>query len=166
MESLKKNKFLIIFCIILVVISVIVIYFYNQDDENYYEQEEDISLKKYAENEYIPVSISYDQMARIYLQDYVYKLIYNREDAYNTLDAKYRSAKFPTFEDFNEYVNTIMSVKLREMKVDRYAITDKNNYRDFDVYDSSDNLFIFRENGVMQYTVFFDRYTVDMYNIN
>lgn len=162
MEQIKKNKFLILIAIILVGITIYLIYFNNRDENYEYSSAEDISLKHYEENEYIPVNITYDQIARIYLQDYVYKLIYNREDAYNTLDSEYRNAKFPTFADFNSYVDSIMSIKLQEMKVEKYAITDKSNYRDYDVYDASDNLFIFRETGVMQYTVFFDRFTVDM----
>ena len=101
-------------------------------------------------------------MARIYLQDYVYKLLYDREDAYNTLDTKYRNAKFPTFDEFNQYVDTIMSVKLREMKVEKFAITEKSDFKYYDVYDSAENIFIFKETGVMQYTVFFDRFTVEM----
>lgn len=162
MEELKKNKFLILFAIILIGVTIYLLYFFKKEEEYEFLNGEDITLKHYEENEYIPVNITYDQMARIYLQDYVYKLIYNREDAYNTLDSKYRNAKFPTFDEFNQYVDTIMSVKLREMKVEKFAITEKSDFKYYDVYDSADNLFIFKETGVMQYTVFFDRFTVEM----
>lgn len=161
MEWIKKNKILICIAVVLLGISIFLLYYSNKNDEFSYE-EDNISLKHYEENEYIPVSISIDEMARIYLQDYVYKLMYNREDAYNTLNEEYRKAKFKSFEDFNNYVDNIMSLKMQEMVVNKYAISDKGDYRDFDVYDKGDNLFIFRETGVMQYTVFFDRYTVNM----
>lgn len=162
MENLKKNKFLIVFCVILIIVSVVLLYSNGRKDGDYYQIDENFQLKHYEENEYIPVSISYDQMARIYLQDYVYKLIYKREDAYNYLDEEYRKVKFPTFDDFNSYVDTIMSKKLQEMVVSKYSIDEGSDYRDFNVYDSGDNYFVFREKGVMQYTVCFDRYTVNM----
>jgi len=163
MEQIKKNKFLILIAIILIGITIYLLYFSNKEEEVELLNGEDISLKHYEENEYIPVNISYDQIARIYLQDYVYKLLYNREAAYNSLDLEYRKAKFATLEDFNEYVDSFLySKSLRDAKVEKYAVSDRPNFRDFDVYDAGDNLFIFRETGVMQYTVFFDRYTVGM----
>ena len=162
MEELKKNKFLILFAIILIGVTIYLLYFSRKEEEYEFLNGDDITLKHYEENEYIPVNITYDQMARIYLQDYVYKLLYDREDAYNTLDTKYRNAKFPTFDEFNQYVDTIMSVKLREMKVEKFAITEKSDFKYYDVYDSAENIFIFKETGVMQYTVFFDRFTVEM----
>lgn len=163
MELKKKHIFLIIIFVILIGISFYIVYFYSKEKDYVYESGEDISLKHYEENEYIPVNISYDQIARIYLQDYVYKLLYNREAAYNSLDLEYRKAKFATLEDFNEYVDSFLySKSLRDAKVEKYAVSDRPNFRDFDVYDAGDNLFIFRETGVMQYTVFFDRYTVGM----
>lgn len=162
MEEIKKNKFLIIICSLLFIILFVVLYMDDKKDETYYKEDESISLKHYEENEYIPVNISYDQVARIYLQDYVYKLLYKREDAYNLLDSEYREAKFPTFEKFNNYVERLMNRDFLEMTVARYSVNEGAGYRDFDVYDSGDNYYVFREKGVMQYTVYFDRYTVVM----
>lgn len=164
MNELKKNKFLIIIFIIIVGIVIYLLYFYKDEkEESYYRQHVNFSLKHYAENEYIPVNISYDQIARIYLQDYVHKLLYDRESAYYLINEEYRNAKFTSLDDFNEYVDEFMQgKKMQEMIVKKYSIMDKNSYKDYDVYDSADNLFIFRETGVMQYTVFFDRYTIKM----
>ncbi len=162
MEFIKKHLSLIIFCLV-ILLAVIFYIIYNQSqEENYYEQAADISLKHYEANEYIPVNITYDGMAKIYLQEYVYKLENDLKGAYNLLDESYRNAKFKNYEDFVEYVNSIMSAKTREANVVKFAITDKSNYRDFDVYDANNNLFIFREEGVLQYKVYFDRYTVEM----
>ena len=162
MEQIKKNKFLIIFFLILVGISVYLLYFINNKDVDYFERNIN-EIKRYQENEYIPVNITYDQIARIYLQDYVYKLLYNREEAFNLLDEEYRKTKFKSYDDFDKYVKEFLySKKLIEMSVKKYSITDNINYKDFDVYDSGENLFIFRETGVMQYTVFLDRNTVKM----
>lgn len=162
MEKIKQNKFLIIFLAILFIVSVILLYFNSKDTADYYGEFENISFKHYEENEYIPVSISYDQIARIYLQDYIYKLLYERKEAYLLLDEEYRKAKFSSYENFNEYVENLVSNKFQEMKVIDYAVSDKNGYRFFDIHDESDNLFIFKEKGVMQYTVYFDRYTVNV----
>lgn len=160
MEFIKKNISIIIF-VLIVLVSIIVILVVNNND-SFYEREEDISLKHYDVNEYIPVNISDDQMARIYLQEYVYKLENDLKGAYDLLDENYRNNKFSSYEDFVNYVNSIMSAKTREARVEKYAVTDKTNYRDFDIYDANNNLFIFREEGVLQYKVYFDRYTVEM----
>lgn len=160
MEEIKKNKFLIIIFVIILGISFYLIYLNNDDNKDFYGNP-NYELKHYEENEYIPVNITYDKVVSIYLQDFVYKILYKREEAYNKLDEEYRKVKFPTYESFDSYVkNFLISLKFQEMKVSKYAVTDTKDYRDFDVYDAANNLFIFREKGVMQYTVLFDRYTV------
>ena len=66
-------------------------------------------------------------------------------------------------DDFNEYVdNFLKSDKLEQMIVKKYSITDNVDFIDYDIYDADDTLFIIREIGVMQYNVFFDRFTVNM----
>lgn len=160
METFKKNKFLIIIFVIILGISFYILYKNNDDNKDFYGKP-NYELKHYEENEYIPVSLSYDRIASIYLQDFVYKILYEREEAYNKLDEEYRKLKFPTYESFDFYVKSfLISLKFQEMKVSKYAVTDTKDYRDFDVYDSANNLFIFRENGVMQYTVLFDRWSI------
>lgn len=161
MEYIKKNIMLIIF-VILVIISCIVLVLSKKSKEDGYYEREEVTLKNYEVNEYIPVNITYDQMARIYLQEYIYKILNDREEAYNLLDANYRKEKFGSYEKFNEYIEGILSDKTRQAVVLKYAVTDKSNYRDFDIIDANNNLFIFRETGVLQYRVYFDRYTVSM----
>ena len=152
-----------ILCLGLLSVIIYLLYFYNPNKEqNEFDENKNLIIDKYEENEYIPINITYDQMAKIYLQDYVYKLIYKREEAYNLLDENYRNKKFTSFEHFNTYIDNIMSIRLKEMNVKKYAITEQNEFRYFDIYDSGDNLFIIKENGVMQYTVFFDRYTTNL----
>ena len=160
MKNIKRNILIAIF-IILVVVSIVIINY--QNNKNFiYTPVESSSLKHYEENEYIPVNISYDQIARIYLQDYVYKLLNDRQAAYDLLDKEYREKRFTSFDSFNKYIDIINTMRFREMKVKDYAITENGSIREFDVHDSDGNLFIFREKGVMQYTVFFDRNTVNM----
>ena len=162
---MKKNKNffgIIIFVILVLILIALLIFEKYADEENKSYSNDELSLKRYDVNEYIPVNITYDQMARIYLQEYVKKLLYNREEAFNLLDAEYRKKRFSNFEVFNDYVDSLMSEKTKQMTVVKYSVQDKTNYRIFDIYDANDNLFIVKEEGVLQYKVYFDRYTVDV----
>ena len=117
------------------------------------------ALKNYKVNEYIPTYVTDNDMAKIYLNDYVYKLIENRQDAYNLLDDDYKNLKFPTFESFNEY---IMTLDLANIEIDKFYKNKIGDYIIFGVYDKDNNFYAFKTHGVMQYSVYLDDYTVEI----
>ena len=81
------------------------------------------------------------------------------ERAYELLDEKYRMKKFGNIENFKEYINNL---NYTTYKVDKYYVDDKVNYTIYGVYDKNGNLFIFKTEGVMKYTVYLDDYTVEI----
>ena len=62
-------------------------------------------------------------------------------------------SKFSSIEKFNEYVNKLDILNKRATK---YNIFNKNGYTVYVVYDSSNNYYAFKTNGVLQYTVYLD----------
>ena len=123
------------------------------------KENQDIYLKNYKVNEYINTYITDEEMARIYLNDYIRNMKYNVDKAYDLLDDKYKQEKFGNIENYKRYVNNL---KYTSYTLTRYYKQQKNDTIIFGVYDNNDNLFIFKTNGVMQYKVYLDDYTVEI----
>ena len=116
-----------------------------------------VTPKKYKSNEYYSFNISNQELCTIYLNDYISILSTDISKAYSMLDENYRNTKFPDYESFVNYINgvysTFSSIDTYRISGQKYYITDKNN-----------NLFIIVTNGVMNYKVYLDDYTVEITN--
>lgn len=154
----KNIRFSIIFIIVIILLAIGVFVIRNKINNSKIEQEEPL-FKNYKVNEYIPTHITDNDMARIYLTQYVYLLTDNREEAYNLLDEKYRNAKFPTYNSFNEYIKQF---DLYNIELDRFYKNNIGKYIIFGVYDKNNNFYAFKTHGVMQYSVYLDDYTVEI----
>lgn len=140
--------------ILLLVIVYLVFKALNTNDNEYQEY-----LKNYKVNEYIATYVSDEDMARIYLNDYVNNMYLNPEKAYNLLDEEYRNKKFGSLDSYKSYVS---SLNYATFTLDRYYKKESNGYIIFGVYDKNGNFFAFKTKGVMQYTVFLDENTVEI----
>lgn len=116
-------------------------------------------LKNYKVNEYIATYVSDEDMAKIYLNDYVHNMYYDIDLAYNSLDEEYRSKKFGSLDNYKNYV---MSLRYPNYTVSKYYKEEKGGYIIFGVYDTNGNFYAFKTNGVMQYKVYLDDYTVEI----
>ena len=116
-------------------------------------------LKNYEVNEYIPTYISDEDLTKIYLNEYVYIMFSDIEKAYELLDKEYREKRFGSIEFFKEYVN---GLTYSNYKLDRFYVDNKGKYIIYGAFDTNGNIFIFKTNGVMQYTVYLDDYTVEI----
>ena len=117
-------------------------------------------LKDYQVNEYIPTYVSDEAMAKIYLNDYIHTMYYDVEGAYNLLDSEYRAKKFKTIDEYKKYVK---SLKYSTYDVASYFKVNSGGYTIFGVYDRNDNFYAFKTKGVMQYSVFLDEDTVEIW---
>ena len=117
-------------------------------------------LKDYEVNEYIPTYVSDEAMAKIYLNDYIHTMYYDVEGAYNLIDPEYRSKKFKTINEYKKYVETL---NYSTYDVASYFKVDSGGYTIFGVYDRNDNFYAFKTKGVMQYSVFLDEDTVEIW---
>lgn len=158
MSFLKKNKLYVIVVSSLVILGIIC-YILNQasKDKNitYVESGENISfLKKYEVNQFVPVYMTDEQMTTIYYNDYIQKMLYNREEAYNLLDKSFKKRYYPTFSDYNEYVESLLN-KSPEFYLNTVTL-DKNKKKTYYALDSNNYLYTFNVTAVMVYTVRFD----------
>lgn len=116
-------------------------------------------LKNYKVNEYIATYVSDEDMAKIYLNEYVHNMYYDVELAYNTLDKEYRKNKFGSLDNYKNYVR---SLGYSNIKISKYYKEEKGGYIIFGIYDTNGNMYIFKTKGVMQYSVYLDDYTVEI----
>lgn len=128
----------------------------TEDDSLGYEE----FLKNYEVNEYIASYVSDEDMAKIYLNDYIHNMFYDIEKAYNLLDEEYRTKKFGNLDNFRIYVD---SLEYSTYVLSRYYKKDIDGYIIFGVYDRTGNFFAFKTKGVLQYTVYLDDYTVEIW---
>ena len=157
MKNKLSFKLIIIAVLFLIIIGA---YFLIKLLINDNENSEEIYLKNYEVNEYIPTYISDQTMAEIYLNDYINNMFYNVEKAYNLLNEEYRNKKFGSLQNYKNYVNNL---KFSKFKISRYYKKSVDEYLIFGVYDQNGNFFAFKTNGVMQYTVYLDENTVEIW---
>ena len=112
--------------------------------------------KKYDVNEIVPVYVNDEQMSRKYLNDFLNNIYYDIDNSYALLNIKYRVSKFGSVDKYKEYLN---SLDLSN-DISKFAVYKKGKDRYYDIYDKNGNRFIFITNGVMQYEVLFDDYTL------
>ena len=149
----KKARRVIVLCIFIALIIVLISLFYvinvmkkNETEEHYIEY-----LKNYEANEFIPVYITDNDIAVLYLSDYKNLLINNQYDAYQLLDDECKKEYFPTFNSFKDYIQTI---NIYDIKMTKFYKENNMGFISYGVYDQYDNLFVFNVEGVMQYKVF------------
>lgn len=152
-DSSKKTLVVLIIGIIIVGILYLCL------NKIFNKKNEDVFLKNYKVNEYIPMYISDQSKAEIYLSDYTKIMHSDINAAYNLLDSSYREKKFGNIASFENYV---YNLRASVYKVDKYYIKTEGKYEIIGVYDNNGNLFIFKTNGVMQYNVLFDETTVEI----
>lgn len=165
MDNLLKNKKTIILCIFLLIISIIIYFVINRDDkvELVYESDNNLTyLKNYDVNEYIPIYVEEADIVIKYLNDFKNSMINDIETSYNLLNKRYREKRFGILDNYEKYINSILSTSTFTMEVDAYKVIRDGNYKYFDVYDVNGNHYIFKEISIMNYEVFLDNYTVEI----
>ena len=156
MKDNKEIRNVIIFGVILLVFVGIYLLLDKYLTKEEVDQE---FLKNYEVNEYIPTYISDEDLTKIYLNEYVHIMYSDVERAYELLDTEYKEKKFGSLEVFKEYVN---SLTYSNYKLDRFYVDTDGKYTIYGAFDTNGNIFIFKTNGVMQYTVYLDDYTVEI----
>lgn len=159
---MKDNKIktlivIIIFAILFICLYFCISYIFKKNDTD--NEEKMNYLKNYEVNQYIPTYISDEAMAKIYLNDYIYNMYYDTKKAYELLDIDYRTQKFGSYENYITYVN---SLTYSTYKLEKYYKEVSGEYIIFGVYDSNGLFYAFKTNGVLQYSVYLDDYTVEI----
>lgn len=161
MDNILKNKKTIIICILLILF-VFIIYLFNQkngllgeiDTENYEY------LKNYKSNEFLPVYVTEEDMVKKYLNDYKNNMLFNVDDAFNSLNKEYREKRFVDINGYKKYLDSILSLSVYSTEVEKYSVTNIGGNKLFNIYDKSGNQYLIKEISIMDYEVYLDEYTV------
>lgn len=134
------------------------------------------------------VTVSEKNVLDKYFDNYIYELMYRPEEAYSRLNEEYRTAKFTDYNDFLNYINVhnseIIQMDIKSAKtledfatedeyneymanyelkgINLYKIEEKEEYKQYVCIDDFGNYYIFRENGVNDYDILLDTYTIDL----
>lgn len=95
-----------------------------------------------------------------YYNQYIIKMLYDTQEAYNSLDEQYQQKRFGDYNNFNEYIENNRQ-KLEKSEIKKYKIETYDNYKEYLCIDNYNNYYIFKETSPMEYTVLLDQYTID-----
>lgn len=155
MNDYRKGPYIVFIVILLMFLLGIIIYVIYDNNINKnavysplinYEMHD----KVYGVNEYSNVIVSSQQMANIYLANYLFILRTDLQRAYSMVDADY--IKNNNF-DYQSFVNFVSKINFSNTTVDKYSVSEDIYY----VVDKMGNTFIFETDGVMTYTVKFSQ---------
>lgn len=97
------------------------------------------------------------------IQDYM--ILYKRlilsepELAYELFDNEYRDKRFGSIEVFKEYINNNRE-EIKQIELKQYLGEEHENYTEYVAKDKNDNLYIFEEKDILDYTIKLDTYTI------
>ena len=131
---------------------------YNRLDEIKLEDNE-ANITSNENNSFKYEAVSDENMCRRYLEDFKQKELNNPEEAYELLDEEYRKERFPTYTDFQEYVNSLRN-RIQYSSLLKYDVEIKENYTEYILVDNYNNSYTIRTNGIWDYTILLDNYTI------
>ena len=89
------------------------------------------------------------------------ELLYAHQDAYEHVDEEYRTNKFGTMEEFDRIASNNTNA-YQQMTVTQCQKVEEDGYTQYVLVDQNGKYYIFNENGVMNYSVILDTYTIDL----
>ena len=119
------------------------------------------SIEKNRNNFYVLEEISDKTYVLDLFARYKEEALYNAELAYEHLDEEYRVKKFGTLENFRKYVENNAS-RYNTVELNQYKKTEEEDYTQYICIDKEGYYYIFRETGLMEYTLILDTYTIDL----
>lgn len=159
---------------------------YNNETKN---TERKLAKKTINSNDYNS-SKSYfpteQEIVNKYFQNYLENAVYDIEYTYSILDEEYKKERFPTIEEFKNYIETKKSLYVsaitnktyedfsnmdeyveyitqkQKLKLQGYQIRYKENYTRYVCLDSYNNYYVFNVTTPLNYTLMLDTYTVDL----
>lgn len=118
------------------------------------------SIEENEDNKISLKTLTKQQEAELYIQDFNNKILYKLEESYNILNSKYKETRFSNYAIYDSYIQE-NNKYLKEIALQKYKIDEYDDYTEYTCIDQYGNYYIFDEKGVMDYTVKLDTYTVE-----
>lgn len=141
----------------------------NALDKDTYEQEihdtestvEDFNIELNDYNSFEQGFYTTEMVCNKYLSDFIIKLKYDRELAFEFVDDEYKEQKFNNdLSAFNEYINNNQD-RLYNVTIQRYLKDIKENSIEYTILDTYGNYYIIDCAGGLDYKIMLDNYTIE-----
>lgn len=130
---------------------------YKVGDEINYSIEE---IEQNENNKFIYKNYTNEDMAKEYFEIHKFKILNLTQEAYNELDIEYANKRFGSIENYKKYIKDRYS-ELYISTINSYMTNENKGYTEYVCKDQYDNLYIFKEKNIMDYTVTLDTYTLE-----
>lgn len=100
-----------------------------------------------------------EEVCRMYYQRFSKLEIENTEEAYELLDKDYRQERFPSYQDYEKYVEAYQKT-ITEGILSKYSVDYQDDYTEYVLVDTYQNSYTLRAKGVLDYTIKLDNYTI------
>lgn len=121
------------------------------------------SIEEIEKNEYntfVYKNYLNEDMAKEYFDLYKFKMLNLTEEAYNELDEEYATKRFGNISNYKNYIKDRYS-EIYISAIKTYNTDENKDYTEYVCKDQYDNLYIFKETSIMDYTVTLDTYTIE-----
>ena len=129
-----------------------------QEESNFELNIKQIEANQYNSFEYEDVdknTIILDHMDKL-----INELVYNVDNSYSNLYEKdYRETRFGSLEEYKKYISSNLKY-IMSSEIEKYQVNEYQDYTEYVLKDQNDNYYIFEDDGVLNFTVKFDNYTI------
>lgn len=164
-KDLKQNKFIMIYCVLNISESRTLFSVEPLNEKRYNEltNVDMTDIKESAYNIYYDLEISKEKLCTEYLERYKVLSIANPQLTYNQMTEEYRNKRFGSLENYQSYIRDNLE-ELSGIKIYQYYVDDSTSQ--YVVKDQYENLYIFDNNNLLDYTVKLDTYTLEEQKFN
>lgn len=118
-------------------------------------------IQKNENNQFRYEKVNNGYTSNQYLTTMKKMLLSNSKLMYNYLDVNYKNARFHTYEEFQEWIDTNKE-RINQIALQEYSVKIIDNGTQYICIDQNNHYYIFQETVPMQYTVMLDTYTIDL----
>lgn len=122
-------------------------------------------IEKNSNNSFTYEKVTDEDMAKKYFNYFKLNLYNNVEKYYYILDEEYRNVRYGSFENFKNYIEENKN-EFEQIKISKFLINNYDNYKEYVCKDQYDNIYIFDEKYIMDYTIKLDTYTISSDKFN
>ena len=142
-------------------ISVINQQIFNQTTQDTETIVEDFNIELKEYNGFEQKSYSTEEICSKYLSDFIIKLKYDRDLAFEFVDEEYKEQKLNSDIDiFNEYINNNED-RIYNATIQNYLKDIKENSLEYTILDTYNNYYIIESTGGLEYKIILDNYTIE-----
>lgn len=123
-------------------------------------QIENVEIKENSYNKYNYNLYSSKDVVKRYIKDYIFKMKYMPEVAFNLLDEEYRNKKFSNLDEFKNYVQK-NSDRFDNFVLKSYGKEIEGNMTQYVATDTNDYYYQIKASTGMKYSVILDNYTIE-----